>query len=261
MKKVDSKERSLVGGVDDVDLAAFLVAVGFPITGGKVVKRHDLSSQGHAGVDKGVWEFTRVSADGTLRFEQMMDWWSKAMKNAPGTPRMLFAARMAVHNLHCLTALVNGAPLSAMSLGDHTRLINQASVSGGVSVPCAAALEAPAVLVSNTDACAVALSLGCRLVSYHCLPTGISWGLTRGVSEYEPGAVETHRRELEWVQAKGNMSPLAVAIATLENRRRLITGARRRQEMHLVRSGGDLLYLPACADDTLLEQGARLMNI
>lgn len=261
MERVHSKERSLVGEVDDVELAAVLVALGFSVLGGRVVKDHDRTSQGHDRADMGVWQFSRTNGDGSLEFDRVRERWSEALRGGAGVGRVLFCARLALHNLRCLTALVNGAPLCAVNGADHTRLVNESAVSGGEAVLHLAALTPPAVLVRNTEACAAGLAVGCRLVSYHCMPDGVCFGMTRGSSEWEPGTVETLRRDLTWVQEPGNMSPLAVAIATLCNRRALINGVRKRVEMHLVRSGDSALYLPVGADERMIERGARLMNL
>lgn len=256
-----SNERSLVGEVDDVELAAVLVALGFEVLGARVVKDHDTTSRGHGRADLGVWRFSRASKDGVFDFDGVRERWGAALRGGAGVGRVLFCARLALHNLRCLTGLVNGAPLCAVPGADHTRLVNEVAVSGGEAVLHLAALNPPSVLVRSSEACAAGLAVGCRLVSYHCMPDGVCFGMTRGASEWEPGTVEALRRDLTWVQEPGNMSPLAVSIATLCNRRTLISGVRKRAEMHLVRSGDSALYLPACADERMVARGAQLMNI
>lgn len=261
MEIVNSKTRPLVTPVNDLTMAALLLALGFEALSLRRVEEHDLSSRGHAGAPRCSWEFASVGAGGR-RFEDVAAAWRGGLRDEPGVPAEIRAARLAVHNLHCLSAAaVDRSALYAYSAPDGTRLSNDA-LSGAMLVPRVMAPEAPAVTTRTTGPAACALAVGCRLQGYISAPEGFLWCVAQGPGcRFTPGEIEAYWRDLRWVTEPGNMDPLAVAIATLINRRELLGSVHRGRLMHLVRSGGKALYLPKNAPLDMVEQGCRLMNM
>lgn len=261
MERVDSGMRALVTPVEDLALAALLLALGFEAVSLRRVEEHDLGSRGHAGPGRCVWEFASVGAGGR-RFEEVAAAWRGALRDDPGVPAEVRAARLAVHNLHCLTsAAVNGEPLYAYGAPDCTRLSNDC-LSGAMAVPRVQVPAAPAVTLRTTGPAACALAVGCRLTGFIQGADGFLWCVAPGgCCEFAPGDVEARWRDLRWVTERGNVAPLAVAIATLINRRELLGGVHRGRTLHLVRSGDRTLILPDGAPREMVAQGSRLMHM
>ena len=259
MDRVQCDSRALVSPVGDLTFAALLLALGFEAYSFRRVEEHDLGSRGHGGSGRCVWDFSRVGAGGR-RFEDVGRWWGGALRDEPGVPAEIRAARLAVHNASCLgSAAADGAPLYAYGAPDCTRLSNSA-LSGAVCVPRVTGPEAPAVTTRTTGPAACALAVGCRLTGYIAAPEGFLWCVAPG-GGVSPAEVEARWRDLRWVAEPGNMCPLAVAIATLVNRRELLGSVHRGRAVHLVRSGGSALFLPADAPRDMVERGSRLLNM
>lgn len=261
MERENAKVRPLVTPVSDLTLAALLLAMGFEAYTMRRVEDHDLTSTGRSAAGRVCWEFSPVG-DAGMRFDEVARAWKGALRDEPGVPPAVRAARLAVHNCHCLTAAAkDGAPLYAYDGVDGTRLSNDA-LSGARLVPRRMAPEAPAVTLRTTGAAACALAVGCRLQGVIYSGDGCLWCVSPGVcGGPQPLEVEMRWRDLNWVTSPGNVSPLAVAIATLLNRRELLGSVHQGSVVHLVRSGGSALYLPADAPKDMVERGSRLLNM
>lgn len=258
---INTTERTICSPVSDINLAALLLALGFELLDRSAVQQHDLSSSRHAGGTLGSWTFSAVGQGGR-RFDSVCRAWRDALKDTPGCPADVRAAKLAAHNLRTLTAAATrGESLAAYELEDATRLTNDPA-AGAAAVPRVAAPLPPAVSLRSTAPAAAALACGCRITGYIPTAEGTLWCLAPGPrAEHTPAQVEHLWRDLTWVSTPGNMHPLAVALATLVNRRELLADSHAPRTMHLVRSGDSVLYLPANAPQSMVDAGSRLLNI
>jgi len=243
--------------INNVDLAAFLIALGFEMMNYTVTSYIDLNDRNRKRPKSGSWDFADISKN----FTELGDCKSviekyKLPKKGEPIKNLAELAKLTAHNYQVLkSVLTENKPLMQIIGDNYTVLKNDNAANIPNSNSTLFKLDETSDLMTVAIGCA----MGCKIGSYYfdenkqlniCL-----YASTNGISIKR---IEQAKNN-EAVEDLNNYEPLFVMLATSINRKELMKGIYNNEQICLIR-GSKKAYFDKNADDETKKKILERMN-
>lgn len=243
--------------INTVDLAAFLIALGFEMKNYTVTAYIDLNDRNRKRPKSGSWDF----ADNSKNFTELGDCKSVIEKYklpTKGEPikNMAELAKLTAHNYQVLkSVLTENKPLLQIIGDGYTVLKND----NGASIPISNSTLFKFDETTDLMTVAIGCAMGCKIGSYY-----FDENKQLHITLYAPANGITIKRiedakNNEAVEDLTNYEPLNVLLATSINRKELMKGIYNKERICLIR-GDKRAYFDKNADEELKKKILERMN-
>lgn len=245
--------------MDNLDQAATLSALGFPMLKRETIEEHDLGSSTSPTAQPAfcVWEFGTQSADGLSMTEFLRDWVRGLPVTRITTPLGRIAmSRMALHNYRVLRqAAKRGSEVWHAELLNTTRLGNFPQASDWKRVQSFFMATAACSCFESEAAVLTAAGYPLKAVAVYANRCMCCIGEAEGRPPV--AAALAHLRDEQWVADPANMDPLAVATCAIRNRAALL---QQQADTLLLKKGNRRAVISRAASDAVMAMAARSLN-
>ena len=239
-------------GVDEVDQAALLIALGYELQNYTIITSIDLNSpQAQKRHKSAAWQFSDHSKGcqdyGTA--QQVLEGYKLPTKGKP-ISNTLQAAKLAAHNYQVLKSVIlHGEPLMQIDGDGYTMLKN----ANGVAIPKSEGGEGS----SDIASIAIAAALGCKIVAYSLDAGRLSVEMIAAHNGITLSMIEQEKDNAN--PEPDNYNLLPTLVAAFMNREELMRGIYARQQVVLTRGSKQAIF-SANADEKLKQRILKELN-
>lgn len=239
-------------GVDEVDQAALLIALGYELQDYTITTTIDLNqTEAQKRHKSASWQFSDHSRGckdyGTA--QQVIEGYKLPTKGKP-ISNTLQAAKLAAHNYQVLKSVIlRGEPLEQIE-GDGYFMLKNAN---GVAIPKSDTVQGSTDLASI----AIAAALGCRIVAYSLYAGRLSVEMVAAHNGITLSEVEQEKDKDN--PDTDNYNLLPTLVAAFLNRQELMSGIYARQQVVLTRGSKQAIF-SANADEKLKKRILKELN-
>lgn len=254
----NNTNHEFVTTIDNLDQAAVLSAMGFPLRGREVIEAHNLDSQSSPSQPSCcIWEFGLVSATGQTLESFQREW----VRGLPAgripqpLPPVAFA-RLALHNYRVLRQVgKQSTKLWQLDMLAAGRVGNFPQSADWQQVPLAH-MATPGCTCSEAEA-AVLVALGYKIAAATSYAGRCFSECSNEIGRPDVATLLAQFRSAEWVEDPRNFDPAAVALCALRSRAALL---RPEATTLLVSKGSERALLMKNASDAALRTVAQHLN-
>ncbi len=234
--------------VDNVDLAATLIALNFPVESTSRTELNDLGSTNFRARASLTWHFGTYSPTAGNLISVMSAWAATYKGKIESAPMM---ARLALQNRRALKhQMADGAPLVQVG----SQLLNY-DVADGRRIP---RNDTPGLL-EQTDLVAVGVTQGCQLLGYGVTAGRWGYALTPSETGLTPAQLVSFDNDPQWIMTHNDT--VAILLAVMRNRRALLQVAGNASKTLVLHKGGKYAVVSAGASREQINAAARHLNV